>query len=77
MGTNFFNEDQVREFVENFFTSKPAEFYAKGIEELSDKWQKVIANDDEDIIDNIVIFLLKNKVNIRKQKIFMTQPIIT
>ena len=51
MGTNFSNEDQVREFVENFFTSKPAEFYAKGIEELPDKWQQVIANDGEYIID--------------------------
>ena len=46
MGTNFSNEDQVREFVENFFTSKPAEFYAKGIEELPDKWQQVIAKID-------------------------------
>ena len=30
---------------------KPAEFYAKGIEELSDKWQHVIANDGEYIMD--------------------------
>ena len=51
MGTNLSNEDQVREFVENFFTSKPLEFYAKGIEELPDKWQQVIANDGEYIID--------------------------
>ena len=29
MGTNFTNEHQVREFVEKFFTSKMAEFYAK------------------------------------------------
>ena len=45
MVTNFSNEDQVREFVKNFFTSKLAEFYAKGIEELPDEWQRVIAND--------------------------------
>ena len=51
MGTNFSNEDLVREYVENIFTSKPAEFYAKGIEELPDKWQQVIANDGEYIID--------------------------
>ena len=48
--TNFSNEDQVREFVENFFRSKPPEFYAKEIEELPNKWQKVIANDGEYII---------------------------
>ena len=50
MGTNFSNEDQVRGFVKNFFTSKLAE-YAKAIEELPDKWQQVIANDGEYIID--------------------------
>ena len=37
MGTNFSNEDQVQRFIENFFTSKLAEFYAKRIEELPDK----------------------------------------
>ena len=47
MGTNFSNEDQVREFVENLFKSKLAEFYIKGIEEFPDKWQIVIANDGE------------------------------
>ena len=51
MGTNFSHEDQVREFVENLFTSKLAEFLAKGIEELPDKWQQVIAYDGEYIID--------------------------
>ena len=51
MRTNFSNEDQAREFVEKFFTSKLAEFYTKGIKELSDKWQQVIANDGEYIID--------------------------
>ena len=51
METNFSNEDQVRVFDANLFTSKPAEFYAKGIEELPDKWQQVIANDGEYIID--------------------------
>ena len=45
MGTNFSNEDQVREFFENFFTSKAAKFYGKGIKELLDKWQQIIAND--------------------------------
>ena len=51
MGTNFSNEDQVQEFIKNFFTSKRVELYAKGIEELPDKWQQVIANDGEYIAD--------------------------
>ena len=57
MGTNISNE-------RTFFTLKPAEFYAKGIKELPDKWQQVIANDGKYIIDygTIVIFLLKIKL---------------
>ena len=51
MRTNLSNEDQVREFVENVFMSKPAKFYANGNEELPDKWQQVIANDGKYIID--------------------------
>ena len=59
MGTNFSNEDQAREFFENLFTSKPAEFYAKGIEELPDTCQQVIANDGEYIIDYGNFFIEK------------------
>lgn len=32
----------LQDFVGNFLTSKPAEFYSKLIEELSDTWQQVI-----------------------------------
>jgi len=31
--------------------SKPVEFYAKGIKDFPDKWQQVIENDGEYIID--------------------------
>ena len=51
MGTNFSTEDQVQEFFKNFFMLKLAEFYANGIKEIPDKWQQVIANDVEYIID--------------------------
>ena len=51
MGTNFSNEEQLGELIENFFTSKLVKFHAKEIEELPDKWQQVIANDGEYITD--------------------------
>ena len=44
-------EDQVKVFVENFLSLKPAEFYLRGINNLLDKWQEVIENNDEYIID--------------------------
>ena len=47
-GNNFSDDNQVREFVENLFASKPTEFYVKGIEDLPNKW---IANNGECVID--------------------------
>ena len=35
---NFFQEDQVKMFVEKFLSLKPVEFYLKGINKLDDKW---------------------------------------
>lgn len=45
----FSNENHIQEFVENCFTSKP--ILLKGIEELLDKSQQVIANICEYIIE--------------------------
>ena len=36
-------EDQVKTFEENS-SSKPAKFYLRGIDNLSDRWQEVIQN---------------------------------
>lgn len=39
------------------FTSKPAEFYAKGIEGLPNTWQQVIVNHGEYIIvENVIVY---------------------
>lgn len=40
-GKTFSNENQIPEFVENFFTLKILELYPKDLEELPDKWQQV------------------------------------
>ena len=48
----FSQEEQVKTFVENFLSSKPAEFYLRGINKLPDKWQQeMIQNNGEYIID--------------------------
>ena len=38
-------------FVVNFMNSKPAEIYSSGINKLPGKWQEVIQNNGEYIID--------------------------
>lgn len=47
MGKDFSNEQQIQ----NIFTSKPAEVYSKDPEKLPVKWQKVIENNREYIIE--------------------------
>ena len=47
----FSQEDQVKMLVENFLSSKSAEFYLRGINKLSDKWQEVIENKVDYIIE--------------------------
>lgn len=37
-------ENQIQEFIEDFFASRPVEFCSKCIKELSDNWQQLIGN---------------------------------
>ena len=46
-----FQEVQVKMSVEKFVSSKPYEFYLRGINKLTDKWQKVIQNINKYTID--------------------------
>ena len=47
----FRNEEEVREFLSEFFASKPKEFYARGINQLPSRCQKVIDSNGEYIDD--------------------------
>ena len=40
----FSQEDQVKKFVGNYLSRKPAEFYLREINKLLDKWQELILN---------------------------------
>lgn len=48
---NFKNADDVRTHLESYFSSKDTEFYGRGIETLPTRWQKVLDNDGNYIID--------------------------
>ncbi|CAK9820139.1 Histone-lysine N-methyltransferase SETMAR [Anthophora quadrimaculata] len=45
------SEEQVRQAVENFFQYKSTTFYKKGIDKLPGRWEKVIDNSGEYIIN--------------------------
>ncbi len=47
----FHDCDELSEYISAFFTSKPASFYAHGIEQLWQRWQQVIDACGEYIVD--------------------------
>ena len=47
----FSQEDQMKIFVENILSLRPAVFYLSGINKVLDKWQKVIENFGKYTID--------------------------
>jgi hypothetical protein len=46
-GRRFENIDEMGEALEEFFDSKDAEFYRRGIMKLPEKWEEVIEVDGE------------------------------
>jgi [histone H3]-lysine36 N-dimethyltransferase SETMAR len=48
---NFKNKEEIQTAIFGFFNSKPKSFYRKGIEILQQRWERVIENDGEYIID--------------------------
>ena len=41
-GKSFIDLEDVKKHIENFFSSKPAKFYADGIFKLPDRWTKLL-----------------------------------
>jgi len=50
-GKTFANYNDLKTAVTDFFASQPLEFWTKGIEELPNRWVKVIDSDGDYIID--------------------------
>lgn len=47
----FKNNDEVKVWVSQFFESQPEDFYRKGIHSLRQRWQRVIDNNGEYLLD--------------------------
>jgi hypothetical protein len=47
----YFNNTQLQNWIDNFFTAKEADFFKRGIENLPERWEAVVNNKEEYIID--------------------------
>jgi len=50
-GVSFSNDMELRTWLDKFFESRPGDFYRRGIEKLVERWEEVVNNNGEYIID--------------------------
>ncbi|CAK9828058.1 Mariner Mos1 transposase [Anthophora retusa] len=50
-GKNFGSVEAIKNYLQTFFAEKPRSFYEKGIYELVKRWQTVVENGGDYIID--------------------------
>ena len=50
-GVSFNNDAELRAWLDKFFESRPEDFYRRGIEKLVERWEEVVKNNGEYIID--------------------------
>jgi hypothetical protein len=50
-GVSFNNDAEFQDWLDDFFTSKPADFFKCGIENLPERWVAVVNNGGDYIID--------------------------
>jgi hypothetical protein len=51
LGVSFNNDAELQNWLNDFFTAKPADFFKRGIENLPECWDAVVSNGGEYIID--------------------------
>ena len=49
-GVLFKTDAELKAWLDEFFESKPGKFYLRGIENLVERWEKVVNSDGEYII---------------------------
>jgi hypothetical protein len=60
-GVSFNNDAELQNRLDFFFTAKPADFFKRGIGNLAERWEAVVNNGGEYIIDCLIIYV-KNKL---------------
>jgi histone-lysine N-methyltransferase SETMAR len=54
-----FNDAELQNWLDEFFTAKPADFFKSGIKSLPACWKAVVNNGKEYIIDLLFVYLCK------------------
>jgi hypothetical protein len=49
-GVSFNNDAELQNWLDDFFTTKPADFFKRGIGNLPERWETVVNNGGEYII---------------------------
>ncbi|UYV66440.1 hypothetical protein LAZ67_4001681 [Cordylochernes scorpioides] len=50
-GTTFDDEEDLKTWLNNFFDTRPGDFWRNGINKLVERWEEVVNNNGEYIID--------------------------
>jgi hypothetical protein len=56
-GVSFNNDAELQNWLDDFFTAKPADFFKRRIENLPERWEAVVNNGGEYIIDSLFNYL--------------------
>jgi hypothetical protein len=75
-GASFHNDAELQNWLDDFFKAKQADFVKRGIGNLSGRWEAVVNNGGEYIIDCLII-CVKNKLSgsVKNRTNFCTNPI--
>jgi hypothetical protein len=76
-GVPFNNDVELQNWLD-VFTAKPADFFKRGIENLPERWEAVVNNGEEYIIDWLFDYLCENKLfgSVKNRTKVCTNPIL-
>jgi hypothetical protein len=58
-GVSFNDDAELQNWLNDFFAAKPADFIKRGIKKLPERWEAVVNNGGEYIIDCLFDYLCK------------------
>jgi hypothetical protein len=51
LGVSFNNDAELQNWLNDIFTDKPADFFKRGIDKVPERWEAVLNNGEEYVID--------------------------
>jgi hypothetical protein len=61
-GVSFSNDAELQNWLDEFFTAKPADFFKSGIENLLERWKAAVNSGGEYIIDWLFDYFCEKKI---------------